>query len=349
MIQSGFLKKTFAAVLLAGAITPAFGFFPAGAAGHHGTEQSEPEPAITQSIKHPDLASDSTEPVGAQLILAMDNSSSMKDDEFEIQLHATAHGLNSELFRNAIKYKSGDNSVAIAVIQFDSKAKPRIPWVDIRGDEINDKPYQPDPVTGLINPEKSSYAPDKLDALAREIASLPRLGSGGTEFEPAMRLSYELFSHAPWQVTERRILDIFSDGREWGYDKEKAQLVSLGVTINAFAILNETPDLDEQYREGDQDHGTILVTQKYVESADGIYSEPGRVWAVARSMEGCNVENNTTSLCAFFDDVAEGMKQKITVEVAGLDNYRYARELLGRDPLIPVPEPTFQSIDYRPE
>lgn len=90
-----------------------------------------------------DLASDSTAPVGTQLILALDNSRSMKPEEYDVERKATARALNSELFRYVIKNHSANPSIAVAVINFSYWALLSVPWVDIRGPEINDKPYQP--------------------------------------------------------------------------------------------------------------------------------------------------------------------------------------------------------------
>lgn len=263
-----------------------------------------------KAVRHPVLASDSKEAVGVQLVIATDTSTSMEPDEYEIQIVATANALNSEQFRNAIKYKSGENSVAIAVIDFESFAMLRVPWVDIRGDEINDKPYNPE------NPAESSAAPDKLDKLAAEIMALPRWGRGGTSLSQALKMGGMQFEACPWKAKERKILDIFSDGRAEAGEAPSLYmplqaLASIGVTVNAFAVVSgEDPDLDDYYREN-------LVTQGYMMGPDGVYSEPGRVWAVTRSVP--KGQAGEQSLRAYFNDVAKAMARQLAVEVARLE------------------------------
>lgn len=279
--------------------------------------------------RHPTLATQSDAPVGVQLVLAMDTSGSMTDEEFAIELEATAYALNSELVRNAIKYKAGATSVAICVLDFESSARLRVPWVDIRGEELNDKPYNPD------NPRESSSAPDRLDLLTREIRALPRSANGGTTIEEALELGRKLFLGCPWAPLEKRVLDLFGDGSS-GYatlQAKRDELAAIGVTINGFAIINDEATLDEYFRNN-------LVTKEVVRSPDGIYSEYGRVWAVARNLQA--TDNQPAGLKAFFEEVARGMKQKITVEVAGIDTYHRTLAKLGEQQGSPVPAPVAQ-------
>lgn len=287
------------------------------------TQLAQASTVDQNTYRHPRLASGSTEPVGVQLVLAMDTSGSMNNEEFEIELTATALALNSELVRNAIKYKGGDNSIAVALIDFDTFAQVRVPWVDIRGDDISDKPCEAD------NPYEDDSC-DTLDKLAFDIANLPRHRSGGTFISEAMELAGKLFLAAPWTVTEKRVLDLFGDGSSSSFEikREREKLAALGVTINGFAIVNDEPTLDRFFREH-------LVTREFVESPDGIYSEYGRVWAVARNTP-VNREN-AAGLTAYFNDVTEGMKQKISVEVAGVEKYQEILEKLNEDAPIPVP------------
>ncbi len=320
--KQGFLSKTFKTVAAASAAVALASSLSFGPAPVYAEQNDAATPEI--SYRHHTLASDSVAPVGVQLVLAMDSSGSMTNEEFSIQLEATAQALNSDVVRSVIKYKGGEQSIAVAVLDFDGRTAVRIPWVDIRGEQINDKPYLP-------GQPDSSPAPDKLDMLAQEIRTLPRLRTGGTEFEPMMRLSKALYLNSPWPVTERRILDVFSDGVETGYAAERKELVDLGVTINAFAILNESPEIYEQYQKN-------LVSSGFTAGPDGIYSEPGRVWAVARNLKDSN--NQQPGLKSFFGEVTRGMRQKISVEVAGIDEYYRALAMLDKKPDFPVPDPS---------
>lgn len=332
MKSLGFLKKSMIAVFAAAAF-----YLPAGdmspevyAEGDNGSfNLSADEDVLDRNIyAHEKHASDSTDPVGVQLILAMDTSGSMTDEEFAIELKATAIALNSELFRNAIKYKAGEQSVAVAVIDFNAFAMLRIAWVDIRGKEINDKPYNP------ADPLNSSLAPDKLDKLADEIMFMPRRGAAGTVIGAALDLSHSLFLGSPWKPAEggKRVLDVFGDGSSSpaAVVSGRNRLERIGVTINGFAIVNEESDLEKYFE-------NYLVSKRFVKSKDGFYSEPGRVWAVARNLKATG--NEDTELKSFFGEVSRAMKQKITVEVAGLDGYRRTLARLERLPAFPLPEP----------
>lgn len=325
MYKKGFLKSAFKAVATATAASMLAGSLMFGATLASAQNKDAEKVKISEIYKHETLASDSTEPVGIQLVLALDTSGSMSEEEFSIELQATADALNSEIVRNVIKYKTGDKSIAVAVVDFDDVAEVRIKWVDIRAKDINDKPYQP-------GAKRSSDKPDKLDKLAMEIVTMTRRGIGGTSINTALDLSGKLFLASPWKVTERRVVDVFGDGSSFGGNLQASRdnLAALGVTINGFAIINEETDLDEYFRRN-------LVTQAFTLGPDGIKSEPGRVWAVARNLQASN--NDIAGLSAFFGEVARGMRQKISVEVAGLENYRYALVRLNVVPDFPLPEP----------
>ena len=322
MNRVGYLKRTFGRALLAAAVaaapvlSPVFSTLAAA--------QSDPAPTSYPYRK-------GVAPVGIQLVLAMDTSSSMTDEEFKIELQATAAALNSRELRSAIKYKYGENSVAIAVIDFDDTARVRIPWEDIRGKEINENPYKP-------GEEYTSEAPDELDMLANQIASLPRQGYGGTMIQSATNLSKDMFLSCPWEVKEKRVLDVFGDGssNSGTEDLEASRdvLATMGVTINGFAIVNDEQNLEQYYK-------NHLVTYKTtVANPEGILSSPGRVWAVARSLKANN--NETATLMSFFGEVTKGMKQKINVEVADVEEYDRTLARLGKERDFPLPQPVIR-------
>ena len=298
-----------------------------------GNAYANVEIADQNVFRHPSLASSSDQIVGTQLVLAMDTSGSMDTFDFELQLEATARALNSEMVRNAIKYRTGERSVAIAVIDFDSAARLRIAWVDIRGDEINDRPYDPD------NPQRSSAAPDRLDLLANEIMTLPRRGNGGTNITTAINLSRNLFLQSPWGIDTRfgeRVLDVFGDGTSTGsLTAARDNFEKIGGTINGFAIVNEDQDLDAYFRRE-------LVTDSRVRSEDGITSEYGRVWAITPTTPSASDEDGRQ---AYISRVVRGMTQKISIEIAGIQDYYriYAslQERNGSDPAVvpAVPAP----------
>ncbi|MCB9991658.1 MAG: DUF1194 domain-containing protein [Rhodospirillales bacterium] len=305
-----------------------------------GLAQAEPDepppvPDISDVYKHKE-ASDSKDPVAALLILGLDTSGSMTDEEMAIEFQSTAYAVNTELFRNLIKYKSGEKSIALTVIDFDDSAQVRLGWVDIRGDEINDKPYKDcDSVQDIAEKalclKDSSVTPDKLDRIANEIANLSRRGRGGTQIATAMDLAQQMFLAAPWKPLERRVLDIFGDGTS-GYvpvEISRDELTALGVTINGFAIANEVSSLDGWYKQ-------YVRSQEIIRGPDGIYSQEGQVWVVARDMKRSG--NSKELKNVFYEEVAKGMRQKLSVEYAGVFEYFRALARLDMKPDFPLPE-----------
>ena len=325
MKSAGFLKRTLAAaVITAGIALPAV-FAPVALADYEDDPFNGADVVPQDVYRDPVLASPSNKPVAVQLVLAMDISGSMDPEEYEIELGATAYAINSELFRHIIKTKAGDKSVAISLLDFENYAIMRVPWVDIRSEQINNKPYNPS------DPANSSAAPDNLDRLANRITSLSRRGSGGTSIVAALEKSKTLLRACPWPAKEKKVIDLFGDGDDTGllFSYSREELMEMGVTINGFAIVNENSSLDDFFREN-------LVSNDLVKGPDGIYSQPGRVWALARNME--IKKTNKQGLQAFFDDAVRGMTQKISVEVAGIDAYKRAVAELKIKILEPVPQ-----------
>jgi len=302
----------------------------------------------TRDYAHPTLASESTEPVTMQLGLAMDTSASMSDEEYALQLRATAHALNSRLVRSAIKYRG---SVSVFVIDFGTTARLRMGWVDLRAEDLNDYPHYNMGYTGQYGEDvRLSDTPDRLDMLVQEILAMPRLESGSTRIWTGMQLSEEMFSNAPWMPVEGRVLDIFGDGTpddQMTTNVMRQRLADIGVTINGFAIVNDVPTLEENYQRNvvtlDNTPGECF---SYTFNLNADYqlprteewcidSIPGRVWAMARNVESRN--NGSGNVLAFYDEVTMAMKQKISVELAGLEGYMRILAELGQEPELPVP------------
>lgn len=301
----------------------------------------------SRDFAHPTLASESNEPVTMQLGLAMDTSASMSDEEYALQLRATAHALNSRLVRSAIRYRG---SVSIFVIDFGTTARLRMGWVDLRAEDLNEYPHYNMGYTGQYGEDvRLSDSPDKLDMLVQEILSMPRLESGSTRIWTGMQLSEEMFSNAPWIPIEGRVLDIFGDGTpddQGTTNVMRQRLADIGVTINGFAIVNDVPTLEENYQRN------VVTLQNQTGQCfsytfnQGSYGEarheewcietiPGRVWAMARNVESRG--NGAGNVLAFYDEVTMAMKQKISVELAGLEGYMQILAELEQDPELPVP------------
>ena len=262
------------------------------------------QPRFRKDYISTDIATGRTDPVGVAILLSMDSSGSMTDEEWKIQLRGTANALlpkaaaggNSAeplggLVESAIRHKTGVKSVAIAVVDFSSETAMRIPWVDLRAD---------DPDLAL-----------RMQLLAARIATLPRLHSGSTELTEMLQYADTVFDNCPWVVKEKRVLDVSCDGEEGDslipLQAQRDLLASKGVTINALAIVNEVPHLEKYFYDN-------IVTQKSMRSPDGILTEPGRVWAIARNMKAQG--NNVSALMSFDREVEMALKMKISMEVA---------------------------------
>ncbi len=293
-----------AAGLLAGGLLASQ---PAMAGNPHVDDSSSVEFKEAETIyRHESLASANLDPVSIALVIGFDTSISMDDSEFYIQTSGAAQAINSERFRQALKYKSDNNDMAMAFLDFDGRAVIRVPWVDIRGDEINDKPYRPG------DPANSSAEPDKLDMLALEILNLTRLRNGGTQYAPAFGRARKLFSGNPWEVTERRIFDMFSDGKSTvSANFARNKLTAMGVTINGFAIINNNSDLDTYLSDN-------VVSKDYESGEDGIWAEPGRVWVVAD--DGLqDLQGNQRGMLAFIEKIIKAFETHIMNPTASLE------------------------------
>lgn len=262
------------------------------------------QPRFRKDYISPDIATGRADPVGVAIVLSMDSSGSMTDEEWKIQLRGTANALLPRaaggptghdplggLVESAIRHKSGVKSVAIAVVDFSSEASMRIPWVDLRADD-------PD-------------LPLRMQLLAARIATLPRHHSGSTELTEMLQYVDTVFQNCPWEVKEKRVLDVSCDGEEGDalgpLQAQRDLLAAKGVTINALAIVNEVPHLEKYFYDN-------IVTQKAVRSPDGILTEPGRVWAIARNMKSQG--NNINTLMSFDREVEMALKMKISMEVS---------------------------------
>jgi hypothetical protein len=302
--SKGALKRIFGAVAgavialspMAAADAQSQYYGPGGQGMNWGAVKTAPTDPL--AYRHPTLASDSDEDVGVLLVLSMDASGSMSDEEWNIQLRATASALMSTKVRNTIRCKSGDRSVAIAVVGFGDNAELLIPWVDLRPKSCS----EPDP--------EFDY---KIQQLATMIARVQRPESGSTAIGTMLEYVESVFKNAPWKPTERRVLDVSGDGANnsgIGVEEPRQQLMNMGVTINGLAIVNDDPDLASYYRRE-------LISNEFRIAADGLTaSSPGEVWTVARAMQSSN--NGAMVLYGFGKEVEDALKRKISTEVAGL-------------------------------
>lgn len=168
-------------------------------------------------------------PVSLELILAIDASGSVDDNEFELQMMGLAQAFRDDDVISAIE-RAGPQGVAIAMVQ----------WACWNMQELS--------VEWTLVRDRAS-ALNLSDRLERT----PRLVLGQcTAIGNALDRSMRLLGLNRYDGV-RRVIDVSGDGPtnhglETSAMRDKA--VSLGITVNGLAILNgNEPDLDKYYRD----------------------------------------------------------------------------------------------------
>ncbi len=165
--------------------------------------------------------------VDLELVLAVDASSSVSAEEFELQIQGLARAFRDPRVLQAIR-ASGDLGLAVALVQWSDNRKQflAVDWTLVTG-------------------------PEGAAAFAEEIANTPRfLIGGGTAIGGALKFAMRLLDGNDFQG-RRRVIDVSGDGRaNQGAHPAKVRdaAVALGITINGLAILNEDLAVADYYR-----------------------------------------------------------------------------------------------------
>lgn len=164
--------------------------------------------------------------VDLELVLAVDTSSSVSTEEFDLQMIGLAEAFRDSRVITAIQ-ASGDLGIAVALIQ----------WSDYRKQVL------------AVDWHRVANEDDAYN-LAAEIAAAPRfLVGGGTAVGGALEFSLRELA-ANGIEGRRQVIDVSGDGRT-NQGAQPANLrdkaVAIGVTVNGLAILNEDPTLDSYY------------------------------------------------------------------------------------------------------
>lgn len=164
------------------------------------------------------------------LVLAIDASGSVSNDELDAQLRGYAAALTTDRVLGAFE-QAGVVDVA-AVLWADSAFGPQIiPWQRVDG----------------------RFA---VERFAAGLLGTERRVSGNTDIGVGIRAAMDLFN-APGQCAERQVIDISGDGRA-SVMARRANHVALppvrrealdrGIVINALAITSREPHLADYYR-----------------------------------------------------------------------------------------------------
>ncbi len=164
--------------------------------------------------------------VDLELVLAVDASTSVSAQEFDLQMRGIAQAFREPQVIQAIAV-SGDRGVAVAVIQWANNLlqKVAVDW-------------------HLITDEKSALAfADLVDETPRFIFG------GGTSIGGAITYSTRQMEVNNY-IGARKVIDISGDGRSnQGAPPElvRNQSTAQGIVINGLTIVNEDPFIDRYY------------------------------------------------------------------------------------------------------
>ena len=165
-------------------------------------------------------------PVAIELVLAIDNSSSVNSREYELQRQGIAKAFADPDVIEAIASLNG--GVAVALFQWGEKARSRMVL----------------PFTHINNQRNANTFSFRVSVLPRERPS------AYTALGNAIIASAKLFEENGFDGA-RRIIDISGDGRNNnGISPEAARagVVALGITINGLPVMSDDNTLHHYYQ-----------------------------------------------------------------------------------------------------
>ena len=195
-------------------------------------------------------AAHAQEPVDLELVLAVDSSGSVDAQEFALQIQGIADAFRDPEVHAALM-AAGGRGVAVTLVQ----------WAGRR--------QQVTAVDWMIVAEARSAA-----AFAGRVAATGRWMLGETAIADALAYAAQLFETNRFDAP-RRTVDISGDGvTNAGIDPDIARdaAIAAGITVNGLAIVNETPDLDQYYRDHvvGGDGAFLMIAKDYGDFAEAI-------------------------------------------------------------------------------
>ncbi|WP_420347454.1 DUF1194 domain-containing protein [Pelagibius sp.] len=165
--------------------------------------------------------------VHLELVLAVDSSSSVTDDEFVLQMEGIAGAFEDAAVLQAIAETAPDG-IAVSLLQWSSAGAYAV----------------------ALDWRHVASAEDAL-AYARQVRRSGRLvGGGATSISTALTQAMVMLEGNAYHG-KRRVIDVSGDGRANEGDSPaltRALANQAGITINGLAILNEEPDLASYYQ-----------------------------------------------------------------------------------------------------
>jgi len=164
------------------------------------------------------------EPVDVALVLAVDVSRSVDEDEARLQREGYRHAVSDPVVVRAVE--AGIlGALGLCYIEWAGIEYQRVvvPWT-------------------RITDQRSA------NAWAASLAEAPRSSLSWTSLSGALRASGQALADSPFEAT-RRVIDVSGDGMNNSgppAEPERDRLVADGVTINGLPIVNERPTFGRQ-------------------------------------------------------------------------------------------------------
>jgi hypothetical protein len=190
--------------------------------------------------------------VDLELVLAVDTSSSVNYDEFNLQVNGFAAAFRNPLLIRALEAAEGQGGVAVCMVQ----------WSDTRKQEVAVDWFR------VHDAASAAVFADRIEGVSRLIEG------GGTSISGAIDFSVLLFDHNGFEG-RRKVIDVSGDGRSnIGRLPAEARddAIRAGITINGLAILNEEPNVDRHYARSVIGGANAFITSAsdYQDFADAI-------------------------------------------------------------------------------
>lgn len=192
--------------------------------------------------------------VDLELVLAVDASGSVNDEEYQLQLAGIASGFRDAAVRKAIR-SGPQKSIAVNLLIW---AEPQVPK-DTTGWFI---------ITSDVDAER----------FARSVEAYPRRQTGSTAIGEGIAAALRSIDTNSIKG-EREVVDVSGDGRESVareftvlVDQARAMALARGVIINGLAIQNEVSDLADYYRRNVQagPESFVMAARNYEDFAEAM-------------------------------------------------------------------------------
>jgi hypothetical protein len=192
-------------------------------------------PGVGSRAARASAAGAANDPVDVNLVLAVDVSRSIDEDEARLQREGYRNAVASVQVAEAIK-AGLMGAIGIAYVEWGGIEYQRtvLPWFRIDGEA-------------------------RALEWAEMLAQAPRVSLSWTSISGGIEHARRLFAESPWEAT-RKVIDVSGDGvNNSGPPAEQARdrAVAVGITINGLPIMNDRPTfgrlppvpLDDYFRE----------------------------------------------------------------------------------------------------